>query len=96
MRRALRWLVVGIATVFGAGVLVAVHVDGRLPPLPALCVDGIVGVGWLSLVALAVPPRRSSGAPVDDGDGRPERAGVPYRTDGEPRATAHWRGRHWP
>ncbi|MFD4658243.1 hypothetical protein ACFWP2_21745 [Kitasatospora sp. NPDC058444] len=76
--------------------MATVHVDGRLPLVPALCVDGVVGVGWLSLLALALPPRRSEGASVDDGDGRSERADVPYRTDGEPRATTHWRGRHWP
>ncbi|MFJ5117484.1 hypothetical protein [Kitasatospora sp. NPDC088548] len=79
-----------------AGVVVAVHIDGRVPLVPALCVDGFVGVGWLSLAALAFPRRRPPVTPVDDGVGPLFLADLPYRPEGEPRATAPWRGRRWP
>ncbi|MEU3562703.1 hypothetical protein [Kitasatospora sp. NPDC006786] len=80
----------------GAGAVVAVHVDGRTPLVPALYLDGLLAVGWLSLLALAVPRRRSAGPSVDDGGGPPQQADLPHRTDAEPRATSHWRGRHGP
>ncbi|MER5351726.1 hypothetical protein ABT093_15520 [Kitasatospora sp. NPDC002551] len=74
----------------GAGVLVAVHDGGRMPLVAALCVDGFVGIGWLSIAALALPRRRPAGGPAEDG------VDLPYRTNGEPRATVRWRARHWP
>ncbi|MER7701965.1 hypothetical protein ABTX81_03555 [Kitasatospora sp. NPDC097605] len=93
---AVRSLIVGVAAGIGVGVVMAVHTGGRLPLVPALCVDGFVLVAWLSLAALAFPRRRPPLLPVEEGPGLPVLAELRYRAESEPRATAHWRGRHWP
>ncbi|MET8701351.1 hypothetical protein ACFVUH_16110 [Kitasatospora sp. NPDC058032] len=64
--------------------------------LPALCVDGFVVVGWLSLAALLLPRRRPPIVAVDEAVGRPFLSDLPHPTENEPRAMAPWRGRHWP
>ncbi|MFF7456284.1 hypothetical protein [Kitasatospora sp. NPDC008115] len=86
---ALRCLIVGVTAAAAAWVVVAVHDGGRMPLLPALCVDVFVGIAWLSVLALAVPRRRPADGPADDG------IDLAYRTAGEPRAIVRWRARHW-
>ncbi|GAA1403939.1 hypothetical protein GCM10009639_49360 [Kitasatospora putterlickiae] len=76
--------------------VMSVHRGDGLPLLPALCVDGFVLVAWLSLVALAFPRRSAPLAPLDEAAGPAVLTDLRYRLEVEPRATARWRGRHWP
>ncbi|MFE4520078.1 hypothetical protein ACFRMQ_38640 [Kitasatospora sp. NPDC056783] len=96
MPRAVRCLIVAVSAALGAVAVTAVHVRDWVPLAPALCVDVLVGIGWLSLVALVVQRQPAPEAAVDDTAGRSHRAYALAGTGGEPRANSHWRGRHWP
>ncbi|MFE4977665.1 hypothetical protein ACFRAR_36850 [Kitasatospora sp. NPDC056651] len=96
MPRSVRCLIAAVAAAFGAVAVAAVHVRDWVPLAPALCVDALVVIGWSSLLALVVQRQPALDPAVDDGGGRFHRADALLGMGGEPRATSHWRGRHWP
>ncbi|MER8041653.1 hypothetical protein [Streptomyces sp. NPDC094032] len=97
MRGAVCLLLGGGGAALSAGVMVAVHADGRLPLALALWVDGAVALCWLWLTALLARRRPASAAgQVPDSTGGPrDRPAVRYRPDaGEPLARDRWGSRH--